>query len=108
MADLFDTRGVPDESEYWDALARRIAHHATRDPSRGAFVWLAESRTGFIAASVVCGLALASAAMVRGSSPGSRAAEWVLVITPADDVGSAITTSSTPPAIGTLLLRERR
>ena len=109
MPEFFDTGAVRDERANWDALARRVAENATRSSRRGAFEWVAQSRAGWIAASLVCGLSLVSlAAVARSSSAASRAAEWARVITPTDDVGSAITMANTPPAIGTLLLRPRQ
>ena len=109
MPEFFDTGGVRDEPANWDALARRVAENATRSPRQGAFEWLAQSRAGLIAASLVCGLSLVSlAALARSSSAASREAEWARLIRPTDNVGSAITMSNTPPAIGTLLLRPRQ
>ena len=109
MSELFDTGAVRDETANWDALALRVAENATRFSRRGAFEWVAQSRAGWIAASLVCGLSLVSvAALTRSSSAASREAEWARLITPTDNVGSAITMSNTPPAIGTLLLRPRQ
>ena len=109
MSEFFDTGGVRDEPANWDALARRVAENATRSSRQGAFEWLAQSRAGWIAASVVCSLSFVSlAALARGQWTERRAADWARVITPTDDVGSAITMSNTPPAIGALLLRPRR
>lgn len=105
MSEFFDTEAVRDEPAHWDALARRVAENATRSSRRGAFEWVAQSRAGWIAASLVCGLSVVSlAALSRSSSAASRAAEWARLITPTDNVGRAISMSNTPPAIGTLLL----
>jgi hypothetical protein len=103
MADLFETGDVPDSPEHWDALARRIATQAARQPQPGGITWLAESRAAWLAASVLIAVALG---LLWTSSPGSaRATEamWQRALAPSDDVGRTIASPSQPPAIGSLL-----
>lgn len=73
-------------------------------PWRSGFEWLAQSRAGWLAASLLLGVALLSMALA-GSSAAARASDWVQMLAPADDVGRAITVSDSPPAIGALLAR---
>ena len=105
MPELFDTGEVRDDPRHWDALARRVAENATRSAKHDAFAWLAQSRAGWIAASLVLGVALASIAAHGDGSAARLAEDWGAMLAPSDDVGKAMTTSETPPAISMLLLR---
>jgi hypothetical protein len=106
MPELFDTGEVRDEPTHWDALARRVAENARRSARQDAFAWLAQSRVGWIAASLVLITALVSIAEY-GDSATQLADDWGGMLAPTDDVGNAMTTSETPPTIGALLLRNR-
>lgn len=103
MSDLFDTRSVRDDSEHWDRLARRVAERAAQESKAGTVDWLSRPRVGRVAAAVLLAVAVASIASFV-ASPAARASdELVGSLAPADGVGRALTTSESPPAIGTLL-----
>ena len=108
-SDLFDTGSIPDDAAYWDALARRVAAHASREPRWSGFEWLAQSRASWAAACVLLAAALVLMALPRDDAPVVHlgdAADWARALAPADDVGRATVAGAAPPAIGTLLLRE--
>jgi hypothetical protein len=103
MPDLFDTRQVRDDPGHWDALAERVAAHAAGQSSQSGLAWFAQSRAGWIAASVL--LAAAAAFIVlRPEDPGTPGLRtvWEQAFAPADDVGRALLASDGPPAIGVL------
>ena len=105
MADLFDTRQIPDDAAYWDALAHRVATHAVRESNGAVLDWFAHSRAGWIAASLllVAGLAFMTLP-TDGASATSLAPDWSQPVAPVDDLGRAIVSRDTPPSIGALLL----
>ncbi|HEU4747145.1 MAG TPA: hypothetical protein VFS56_01495 [Gemmatimonadaceae bacterium] len=106
MAELFETRGVRDEPAHWDAMALRVAENAARESGRGAFEWLAQSRAGWIAASLLLAAALFS--MTSAGDPArTRGSEWVEMVAPGDDVGKQMAVSETPPAVSSLLVQTR-
>jgi hypothetical protein len=107
MPDLFDTRSVRDDPAHWDAFAQSIADNAARESSRGAFDWLAQSRAGWIAASLLLAAALLSMASSSGDSARTRASEWMQVVAPGDDVGRQMAVSETPPTVSSLLVQIR-
>jgi hypothetical protein len=105
MSDLFDTTEVRDAPEYWDALAERVATAAARESSRSAIDWLANSRAGWVAASLLLAGVLAFIiATAEDQSVRSIVPEWAQSLAPTDDVGKAIVLRDSPPAIGALLL----
>lgn len=106
MPDLFDTSEVRDDPDHWDALAVRVAAHAAREAEASAFEWLAGSRAGWVAASVLAAAALALIAAPRDkrSVAGSIGAQWAGALAPADDVGRAMVLRDGPPAIAALLV----
>lgn len=105
--DLFDTTRVPDDPEHWDALAGRVAATAARESKRSGVDWLASSRAGWVAASL---LLLAAWALMpaENSSARSFSGEWAQTLAPADNLGKAIIVRDSPPAIGALVLGDRR
>jgi hypothetical protein len=108
MSTLFDATRVPDDGEYWDALAARVAAHVARESRRGGVDWLAHSRASWVAASLL--LAAALAFMVRPAEHSRvtiHRAEWAEAFAPADDVGKAIVARDRPPAIGALLFADQ-
>ena len=105
MADLFDTTRIPDGDAHWDALADRVAARAARAPTRGGLDWLAHSRAGWVAASLLLAAALAVLMLPAGRpAVAGFADEWARAFEPADAVGQALIRRDAPPAIGVLLL----
>ena len=105
---LFDTARVPDDPQYWDALAERVAAKAA-DGSKGrGLEWLARSLPNRVVASLLVAAALLSALLVLSSGGKSsvsiRTVEWVRALAPADDLGRAVASPNGPPALGALLL----
>jgi hypothetical protein len=108
MPELFDTSPVADDPEHWNALAERIAATAVCASTRSSIDWLATSRAGWVAASLLLVGAWALLTPTESSSPKPVANEWAHALAPADDVGEAIIVRDSPPAIGALLLGDRR
>jgi hypothetical protein len=110
MSELFDTRGVKDDAEHWEALAERVAREAVRrsaaSPHRNADS-LAASRAGLIAASLLLAASLAFMAITWRQSP-RPVAELGQALAPGDDVGRAIVLTARPPAVAALLFAEPR
>ena len=107
MSELFDTRSVADEPAHWDALALRVAENAARESGRGTFGWLAQSRAGWIAASLLLAASLFSIAWTSRDAAKTGGSEWVEVVAPGDDVGRQMAVSETPPAVSSLLVQTR-
>jgi len=105
MSDLFDTQGVNDDVEHWDALADRVAREAMRQPLTGLDS-ATVLRAGLIAATLLLGTSLAF--MIKTSKPGPTAADFGRVLAPGDDVGRALALTGSPPAIASLLFGESR
>ena len=105
MSDLFDTRQIPDDASYWDALAERVAAQAARDDASGTVLdFFAHSRSSWIAASLLLAAGIAFMALpVQDLSPLSLAPSLSQPVTPADDLGRAIVSRDTPPPVGALL-----
>ena len=105
MPDLFDTRQIPDDASYWDALSERVAAHAARDSSGSVLDWFAHSRSSWIAASLLLAAGIAFMVLpVEDPSAPSLAPTLSQPVMPADDLGKAIVSRDAPPSIGTLLL----
>lgn len=107
MPELFDTDSVRDEPAHWDAIALRVAENAARESGGGAFEWLAQSRAGWIAASLLLVTALFSMVSAGERSAKTRGSEWVQMVAPADDVGKQMAVSEAPPAVSSLLVQTR-
>jgi hypothetical protein len=111
MSELFDTRGVKDSAEHWDALAERVASDAARQlrASRHSGVGsFAASPGGLIAASLLLAASLAFMAMTWQQASPRPAAELGQAIAPSDDVGRAIVLTGRPPMVAALLFDEPR
>lgn len=109
MSKFFDTGQVRDDAGYWDALAERVAAHATRESKSSGFEWLAHSRASWVAASLLLAAALSFMTLpLESTSARGLGAEWRKALAPADDVGRAIILNDDPPAIGALLLARQR
>jgi hypothetical protein len=112
MSDFFDTSRIPDDSEHWDRQAARVTENVMRDGNAGGFGWVARSRAGLVAASL-----LVAAALVLAMLPGETGTStpptipWASALAPADDVGRIMIAADQPPQVGDLLVaaaRERR
>lgn len=103
--EVFDARMVPDGAAHWDARAASIAAIATRRSHENGFVWIAHSRAGWAAASLLLAAAL-TLLVVRRDSVEVRQDMWAGSIAPVDRTGRAISGSPTPPAVAFLLLGE--
>ena len=105
MSDPFDRTEGRDDAGYWDALAERVAANAARESRENGLDWLARSRTGWIAASLLLVAALTFLMLpAETSAARSLGRAWAQALAPADDVGKAIILRDSPPAIGALLL----
>jgi|SRR5579884_2483981 len=98
MSELFDTRGVKDDAEHWDALAERVAREAVRRSSAKPVL-----RGGLIAASLLFAASLAFMALTWRQTPPRPVAELGQALAPSDDVGRAIALTGKPPAVAALL-----
>ena len=108
MTDLFDTNGVRDDPTHWDTVAALVAEKAARESRRGAFEWLAQSRAGWVAASLLLAAALFTMASTSGDLATTGGSEWMQVVAPGDDVGRQMAVSEAPPAVTSLLVQTRR
>jgi hypothetical protein len=102
MSDLFDTSRVPDDTVYWDALAARVATNALSQSRAGGLVRVAQSRAGWVSASLA--LAAALAFMLLPGGRNESLGDFSEALVPTDDVARAIIVSEAPPAIEALLL----
>jgi hypothetical protein len=108
MGEFFDTSRIADDTEHWNAVAERIATTAARASKRSSVDWLASSRAGWVAASLLLVAAWALLTPTETSSAKTFTGEWVQALAPADDVGKTIIVRDSPPPIGALLLGDRR
>src|SRR5579885_1990864 len=105
MSELFDTRGVRDDDEHWDALAARVAREAARRSAAfGASPSQRASRAGLIAASLLLAASLAFMAVMWRQGSSAPAAELGQALAPSDAVGRTIALTGKPPAVAALLL----
>jgi hypothetical protein len=104
VSDLFDTRQIPDDPAYWDALAEGVAARAARDSSGSVLEWFAHSRSSWIAASLLLAAGLAFMMLpVEDASAPNLGPTVSQSVTPGDDLGKAIVSRDTPPSVGALL-----
>ncbi|HWH52385.1 MAG TPA: hypothetical protein VN651_12640 [Gemmatimonadaceae bacterium] len=108
QSELFDTRGVTDSAEHWDAVAVRVAREAMRRSRAGGVGSLAASRAGLIAASLLLAASLAFMTIASRQGSARPAVELRQALAPSDDVGRAIALTGRPPAVGALLFDEPR
>lgn len=109
MRDLFDTRQIRDDAAHWDELARCVSAEAARRSKAISSNWLTNSRTSWVAASLLVAAALAFMSLPDSdSSAASVGAAWAQTLAPADDLGWTITLEDGPPEIGALLLGGKR
>ena len=99
MPVLFDTSGIPDQPEYWDALSERVSAEVQRPAS--TFRLIAESRVSW----TVAGLAAAAAIALLLLPPRAGAnTEMAGLLTPSDRLSKVITSADGPPELGELLM----
>ena len=98
---------IIDTSEHWDALAARIAAEAGGARGAAGFAWFAQSRAGWVVASLLLVAGLAFLALPAEDSSPAGAAEWVEALAPADEAGMAMVLRDGPPPLGALLLAGR-
>jgi hypothetical protein len=108
MPEFFDTSRVADDPEHWNALAERIAVTAASASKRSSVDWLATSRAAWVAASLLLVGAWALLAPTERSAEKTVTDDWTQALAPTDDVGKAMIVRDSPPAIGALLLGDRR
>jgi hypothetical protein len=105
MADLFDTRSIRDDPRHWDALAQRIATRARRESAPNGVEWLARSRIGWVAASLLLAAAVAiERVWLATPSRAAVGAAWIESLGPGDELGKAMTSLQRSPTLATLLL----
>jgi hypothetical protein len=108
QSELFDTRGVTDSAEHWDAVAARVALEAAGRSRAAGVSSLAASRAGLIAALLLLAASLAFMAMASRQGSARPAAELRQALAPGDDVGRAIALTGRPPTVGALLFDDQR
>jgi hypothetical protein len=105
MTELFDTRQIRDDQEYWDSLAARVARTAmARDRSGNGLLSFAGSPRAWVVATVLVGFAVGGVLVSRTGSAERSMNEWNGAVQPSDEIGRAITAAVNPPSIGALLL----
>jgi hypothetical protein len=86
MTDLFDTRQIPDDHEYWDSLAARVA----RGSQQGGFIRFAATPLAWAAALLlVAGAGLLVLAASRDTPP-DLGREIAQALAPADFPGGSL------------------
>ena len=101
MDELFDTSSIPENREYWDVFAARVASRAQR--ARSPMLWLGEHRAIWAAATLLVAASMLFAVLQQRSSSAAPSLGWMEAMAPQDVVGRAIATRDHPPALETLL-----
>ncbi len=105
MTEFFDTKKITDDQEHWDSLAARVAQTAVARGRRGSgLATFAASRGGWVAATLLVGVAVGVMLVSRMVSADGAVSEWNKALRPADNIGATITAAANPPSIGELLL----
>ena len=105
MTEFFDTRKIRDDQEHWDSLAARVAQTAVaRGRRANGLVTFAASTGGWVAATLLVGIAVGIMLIFRIEVSGGSVNKWNEALQPSDNVGATITAASSPPSIGELLL----
>jgi hypothetical protein len=107
MPDLFDASQIPDDAEYWNALARRIGA-AAREP-RSGMEWLARGGASWIAAAsmaaVAASLTFLFVLATRESEPLPQTpSAWALALGSRDRVATSFRDPAVPPRLTQLVL----
>ena len=100
MTEFFGTRGIPDDPEYWDALAARVVAGART----GGFARLATTPAAWAAALLLVAAAGLLVLATRGRERASLGSEIAQALAPPD---YPVRTLADPDAsdLGTLLFR---
>ena len=103
MSELFDTSKIPDEPEYWDALASSVATTAVAQAGRETgLLHFASSSSSWIAASTLATAAAIVVFILQATS--GRETAWGDALQPSDEIGRSILVSEQPPSVGALLI----
>jgi hypothetical protein len=101
MTEFFGTKGIPDDPEYWDALAARVAGGA-----RGAgFARLATTPAAWAAALLLVAAAGLLVLAARGRERESLGSEIAQALAPADYPGRTLAAPNDASMIGSLLFQ---
>lgn len=98
MTEFFDTRGIPDDAAYWDALAERVAAGARA----GGFVRLATTPAAWAALFLLT--AAAGLLVLATRTRTTLGTEIAQVLAPADYPGRNLATP-VDASLGTLLFQ---
>ena len=105
MSDLFDTMKIRDEPEYWDSLAARVTRNAISRGRRGrGLARFAGSPVGWMAATILAGIAATFVLISRSISPAREMGRLGESLQPSDEIGRQIGLHASPPSVGALLL----
>ena len=100
MTEFFDTKGIPDEPAYWDALAGRVAASA----QAGGFARVAASPAAWAAALLLVTAAGLLVLAARGRDRPDLGREIAQALAPADFPGGTLAGEEGTSAFGALLL----
>ena len=101
-APAFDASAIPDDTAYWDALAKRVTAGATRSDS--GLEWLAGSRAGIAACLLAASGVIGVVASRNPAAAPPPARESFVTFTAGDDVARAVMFRSEPPSVGALII----
>lgn len=101
MTEFFSTKGIPDDPEYWDALAARMATGARA----GGFARLATTPAAWAATLLLVAAASLLVYAVRGKERSSLGNEIAQALAPADYPGRTLAAPDDASALGTLLFQ---
>jgi len=101
MTEFFDTKGIPDEAAYWDALATRVAAGA----QAGSFARIATSPAAWAAALLLVTAAGLLVLAARGRDRPDLGREIAQALAPADFPGGTLVGVEGTSAFGALLFQ---
>ena len=101
MTEFFGTKGIPDDPQYWDALAARVAGGARA----GGFARLATTPAAWAAALLIMASAGLLVLALREREPASLGSEIGRALAPADYPGRDLAGAADAPQLGSLLFR---
>ena len=99
MTEFFDTKGIPDDPEYWDALAAQVAAGARA----GGFARLATTPAAWAAALLLVAAAGLLVLATRSRERPTLGSEMARALAPADYPGRDLAASDNP--LGSLLFQ---
>src|SRR5262245_54004350 len=101
MTEFFGTKGIPDDPEYWDALAARVAAGARS----GGFAGLATTPGAWAAALLLVAAAGLLVLALRAPERPSLGSEIAEALAPADYPGRTLAAPDDASALGSLLFQ---